>query len=163
MRTSRTIKIAGGIVFSILCASNLCERSYAQRVGIDFINNGRTFEGSRLDFRSPEGYTCRFDNSDRPSISFGVGVADPQIIPSAYSYEKVYQAYAKDPQPVGGFVVRVPFGKKPDNCDEILKLEANKLSLSEAQTLFENGLIEEEQLKRVADKVYANILRTVED
>lgn len=116
-----------------------------------------------MEFRSPEGYTCNYENSDHPSISFGVGVADPQIIPSAYSYKKVYQAYAKDPQPVGGLFVRVPFGKKPYNCDEILKLEADKLSLQAAQDLFENGLIEEDQLKKVADKVYANILRTVED
>ena len=163
MRTYSTTKIAGGILLSVVCSTGLCERSYAQRVGIDFINNGRTYEGSRMEFRSPEGYSCRFENSDRPSINFGVGVADPQIIPSSYGYDTTYRAYANDPQPVGGVVVRIPFGTKPKNCDEILKLEADKLSLQGAQELFENGLIEEEQLKKVADKVYANILKSVRD
>ncbi len=163
MRASCTAKIAGGLFVSLVCSASLCERSFAQRVGVDFINNGRTFEGSRMEFRSPEGHSCRFENSDRPSISLGVGVADPQIIPSSYSYDQVYPAKVHDIQPVGGVVVRIPFGKDPDNCDEILRLEANKMSLTSAQEMFENGLIEEEQLNKVADKVYANILRTVDD
>ena len=152
-----------GAALSCCVAQDLCQRVRAQRVGIDFINNGRTYEGSRMEFRSPEGYSCRFENSDRPSINFGVGVADPQIIPSSYGYDTTYPARVNDPQPVGGVVVRVPFGAKPRNCDEILKLEADKLSLQGAQELFENGLIEEEQLKKVANKVYANILRSVND
>ena len=162
MRSTRTAKTAKWVFFSILCGASVCERSHAQRVGVDFINNGRTFEGSRMEFRSPEGYSCRFDNSDRPSVSFGVGIADPQIIPSSYSYEKIYPAYAKDREPVGGVVIRIPFGKDPDNCDEILRLESNKLSMFHAQELFENGLIEEDELKKVAEKVYANILKTVD-
>ena len=163
MRTISTAKITEGLFVGIVCAASLCERGFAPRVGVDFINNGRTFEGSRMEFRSPEGHSCRYDNSDRPSISMGFGVADPQIIPSSYSYDQVYPAKVHDVQPVGGIVVRVPFGKDPDNCDEILRLEANKMSLTNAQELFENGLIEEDQLKRVADKVYANLLRTVKD
>ena len=163
MRAISTAKIAGGLLVSLVFTAGLCERSLAQRVGVDFINNGRTFEGSRMEFRSPEGHSCRFENSDRPSISMGVGVADPQIIPSSYSYDQVYPAKVHDIQPVGGVVVRIPFGKDPDNCDEILRLEANKMSLTNAQELFENGLIEEEQLKKIADKVYSNLLRTVKD
>ena len=163
MRSYRAIKTAAGIVLGLLWSASLCERSHAQRLGIDFINNGRTFEGSRMEFRSPEGYSCRFENSDRPSLSLGVGVADPQIIPSSYSYNDVYPARPHNREPVGGAVVRIPFGKKPDNCDEILRLEANKMSLAEAQSLFENGLIDEDQLKAVANRVYSNIMKTVQD
>ena len=153
--------IIGAISFCV--AQDLCQCVRAQRVGVDFINNGRNYQGSQMEFRSPEGYTCNFENSDRPSMSIGVGMADPQIIPPSYSYDQVYPAYAKNREPVGGIVVRVPFGSKPKNCDEILSLEADKLGLESAQRLFENGLIEEEQLKKVADKVYANILKSVND
>lgn len=163
LRPQSKRKIIIGAVVGFCVAQDLCQCVRAQRVGVDFINNGRNYQGSQMQFRSPEGYTCNFENSDRPSINFGVGIADPQIIPSSYSYDRVYPAYAREREPVGGVVVRVPFGSQPKNCDEILSLEADKLGLESAQRLFENGLIEEEQLKKVADKVYDNILKSVND
>ena len=163
LRPQSKRKIIIGAAVSFCVAQDLCQCVRAQRVGVDFINNGRNHEGSQMEFRSPEGYTCSFENSDRPSINVGVGMADPHIIPSSYSYDQVYPAYARKREPVGGIVVRIPFGSKPKNCDEILKLEADKLGLESAQRLFENGLIEEVQLKKVADKVYANIVRSMND
>ena len=163
LRPQSKRKIIIGAALGICVTQDLCQCVRAQRVGVDFINNGRNPQGSEMRFRSPEGYTCSFENSDRPLLSVGVGMADPQIIPSSYSYDRVYPAYAREREPVGAIVLRVPFGRKQKNCDEILSLEADKLGLESAQRLFENGLIEEEELKTVADKVYANILKSVND
>ena len=163
MRINCSTKIFWFAYWSILGTQVLFQRAEAQRLGIGFINNGRNIEGSRIEFSTPEGYSCRFTDSDRPSITGGIGVADPLVVPGTYSYEETFPSRIHDPQPVGGVVLKIPLGNKPKNCDEILRLEANNISLLRAQELFEYGLIEEEDMKKIADKVYQNLLNTVEN
>ena len=157
---SLTAWIAGGL---ILGAHVMFQRVEAQRLGIGFINNGRNIDGSRLEFRTPEGYSCRYTDSDRPSVTGGIGVADPLVVPGSYSYNETFPARVQDPQPVGGIVLKIPLGNKPKNCDEILRLEANNITLLKAQELFEYGLIEENEMNAIADEVYKNLLRTVKN
>ena len=104
---------------------------------------------------TPDGTTCRFVETERPSLTLGLGVVDPPVLPGIYGYETAFPAEIADPQPVGGIVLRIPLGRSQQNCDALLKTEAAMNRLRKTQEMFENGLITEDQLKVVAGQTYA--------
>ena len=54
-----------------------------------------------------------------------------------------------------GIALRIPIGGRgQENCDQFLRIEASQLKLRKAQEMFETGLINEEQLKRIAADAY---------
>lgn len=54
-----------------------------------------------------------------------------------------------------GIALRIPIGGRgQESCDQFLRIEASQLKLRKAQEMFETGLINEEQLKRIAADAY---------
>jgi hypothetical protein len=124
--------------------------------GLEFLRNNRGAEGASIELRTIEGQTCRYKEGDRPEVLVGAGMARSYVIPGVYGNETAYPAKQGSSEPVGGVIVRLPFGgPKSDDCNALMKLEEAKLRLSQAQLMFEDGLIDEDQLKKVADATYA--------
>lgn len=111
-------------------------------------------EGSRLELASPDGYSCRFTNAERPSLTVGAGIATSPVIQGVGNSKHFSEGRVADPQPVVGVVLRIPLGAKPENCDAIVKIETATMKARRAQELYELGLIELEQLKAIAERAY---------
>jgi hypothetical protein len=106
--------------------------------------------------------SCRFTDQERPSLSVGAGIAQPLVLngingvaEGVFSPTRITGA-----TPMAGVVLRLPLGGTgQENCDKIMRREEAMMRVRNAQELFDLGLIEEEQLKKVG----ANAFRTLMD
>ena len=113
------------------------------------------FEGERLELSTPDGISCRFTESDKPSLSVGAGLARPQVIPGVYGAGSSVGARLGGSDPVAGVAVRFPFGgSQKGNCDRLLAIETAKAEYHTARLMYEDGLITEEQLREIAAQTF---------
>ena len=153
MRPLHTTCIKGAGIAAALCGV-LCQPAKAD---LRAITQSDDIEGSRIELRSPDGYTCRFTDTERPSLTVGAGVAPSPVIPG-YGIDGDYTpGRLGGPQPVVGVVLRVPLGSSPDNCKQIIAVETAAMKVRRAQELYDLGLITLEQFKEVGDKAFAVI------
>ena len=139
------------LVKSIVVCGVLWQPAKADLRAISTTND---IEGSTIEFRSPEGYSCRFQDNEKPSLSIGAGIAEGAVIPGSSNNYSHYPGRTADPQPVVGVVLRVPLGGAPHNCDKVIKLETATMRVRKAQELYELGLISLDQLQAVSDSAY---------
>lgn len=139
----------------------LCQPATAQYgAGLDFLNGRLEFEGEKLELNTPDGISCRFTEADKPSFSVGAGLARPQIIPGVYG-ENPIGARIGQSDPVAGIALRIPFGgSQKGNCDRLLAIETAKSEYQTAKLMFEDGLIDEEQLRKIALRAFRVILHS---
>ena len=147
-------KIIGSFAGIAALSGVLCQSAEAD---LRAVTQTDDIEGSRLELSSPEGYSCRFTNSERPSLTVGAGIAPSPVIQGIGNENYFQEGRVGEPQPVVGVVLRVPLGATPQNCDAIIKIETATMKVRRAQELYELGLIELEDLKLIADKAYAVI------
>ncbi len=150
MRSLHATK-AGATVLCAIVGGILCQPAKAD---LRAVTQTDDLEGSRLELASPDGYSCRFTNAERPSLTVGAGVAPSPVIQGVGNSEYFSEGRVGEPQPVVGVVLRIPLGAKPENCDAIVKIETATMKVRRAQELYELGLIELEQLELVAAKAY---------
>ena len=144
-------KAIGSFVGSVVVGGILCQPA---RADLRALTNTNDIEGSVIELRSPDGYTCRFTNAERPSLTVGAGVAASPVIPGVGNSEFYSEGRIGDPQPVAAVILRIPLGSPPNNCDQVVKVETATMKVRRAQELYELGLIELEQLELVAAKAY---------
>ena len=140
----------------------LCQPATAQYgTGLDFLNGRLEFEGEKLELNTPDGISCRFTEADKPSFSIGAGLARPQIIPGVYGAGESVGARLGGSDPVAGVAVRFPFGgSQKGNCDRLLAIETAKSEYQTAKLMFEDGLIDEKQLREIALRTFRVILQS---
>ena len=128
------------------------EPAQGQQVGI-FQNSD--LDGSRLEYTSPDGISCKFTESERPFIGLTAGVTQPLIIPG---YGDVGGGVTSA-VPVVGFTFRVPLGKGQQNCDALRAIDLQQHRLKKAIEMFEAGLLTKEQLDQVGRNAAAQLLK----
>ncbi len=131
--------------------------SGSARADLRSVLNGQDIDGSRLEVRSPDGYICRFDDSERPSLSIGAGLAASPVIPGYGNADNFSEGRIGDPQPVAGIALRIPLGAAPSNCNKIIAVETATMKVRRAQELYDLGLITIEQFEDIGEKAYAVI------
>lgn len=144
-------KVIGSIAGTVAVGGILCQSA---RADLRAVTNTNDIEGSVIELRSPDGYTCRFTDAERPSLTVGAGLAASPVIPGVGNSEFYSEGRIGDPQPVAAVVLRIPLGAPPNNCDQVVKVETATMKVRRAQELYELGLIELEQLELVAAKAY---------
>lgn len=147
-------KAIGSLAGIVAVGGVLCQPA---RADLRAVTNTNDIEGSIIELRSPDGYTCRFTDAERPSLTVGAGIAASPVIPGVGNSEFYSEGRIGDPQPVAAVILRIPLGAPPNNCDQVVKVETATMKVRRAQELYELGLIELEQLELVADKAYAVI------
>jgi len=111
--------------------------------------------GSRSEFATPAGFTCRYEQGDRPSLTFGVGVTEPPVINGINGFERVIEPRVAKPSPVAGVFLTVPLGvDKGTNCKQLEALEMSTLKLQYAKQMMLDGLITEDQLQAIVEQSY---------
>ena len=137
----------------------LRQPSFAQsREGLGWMGTMEASRGSRSEFSTPIGYTCRYEQGDRPSLNIGAGVTEPPVINGISGYEQVIGPRVADPAPVAGIVLTIPLGvDKGTNCKQLEALEMGNLKLEYAKQMMMDGLITEDQLQAIVDQHYKRI------
>jgi len=139
----------------------LRQPAQAQQIGIPFPFDGDDVDGSRLEFSTPEGMSCRFTDQERPSLSVGAGLAQPLVLNGINGFTEEVFAPAKTTgaTPMAGVVLRLPLGGTGQkNCDQIMRREEAMMRVRNAQELFDLGLIDEDQLKKVGANAYRTLM-----
>ena len=144
-------KVIGSLAGSVAVGGILCQPAAAD---LRAVTNTDDIEGSVIELRSPDGYTCRFTDAERPSLTVGAGLAASPVIPGVGNSEFYSEGRIGEPQPVAAVILRIPLGVPPNNCAQVVKIETATMRVRRAQELYELGLIELEQLELVAAKAY---------
>lgn len=113
------------------------------------------FEGSTTEFSSPDGISCRYRASERPSLTIGAGVSRGVLIPGLVTNNLYVPPEISDPEPVVGIMFRMPLGAKGKDCDKFIAIEEAMMRYNKAYELFDMGIIEQEQLEEIARKTFA--------
>ena len=140
----------------------LRQPAQAQQIGIPFPFDGDDVDGSRLEFSTPEGMSCRFTDQERPSLSVGAGLAQPLVLNgiNGFNSEVFSPTKTTGATPMAGVVLRLPLGGTGQkNCDQIMRREEAMMRVRNAQELFDLGLIEEDELKKVGANAYRTLMR----
>jgi hypothetical protein len=135
----------------------LRQPAQAQQIGIPFPFDGNDVDGSRLEFSTPEGMSCRFTDQERPSLSIGAGIAQPLVLNgiNGFSSEVFSPTKTTGATPMAGVVLRLPLGGTgQENCDQMMRREEAMMRVRNAQELFDLGLIEQDQLELVGAKAF---------
>ena len=145
--------ISCGLVYSILCQPALGQQNSLNWMG--------TFEhprGSRIEFSTPGGHSCRYEQGSRPSLNIGAGVSEGQILDGYGNTEIIFGPKVSKPSPVAGITLHIPLGvDKAGSCKEIMKSEEAMLKLQYAKQMMMDGLISEEELQKVVRQTYSTI------
>ena len=152
-----------GCLLLILSSLGECgilrQPAFAQsREGLGWMGTMEAPRGSRSEFSTPVGYTCRYEQGDRPSLNIGVGITEPPVINGISGYERVIGPRVADPAPVAGIVLTIPLGvDEGTNCKQLEALEMGNLKLEYAKQMMMDGLITEDQLQAIVDQHYKRI------
>jgi len=160
--TARTARrLLQGAVSSAYIGSVLCEPALAQSgQGLNWMGTFEHPRGSRSEYSTPSGFSCRFEQGERPSLSIGAGVAEPPVLNGYGNQFYFSEPRVEQPAPIGGVFVTVPLGvDRGTDCKELMEVENIMLKLQHAKTMMMDGLITEEQLKAVVDKAYSFLNR----
>ena len=147
-------KAIGSLAGSVVVGGVLCQPAKADLRAISGAND---IEGSRIELSSPDGYTCRFTDAERPSLSVGVGVAASPVIQGTAGNGYFSEGRLGEPQPIGGIVLRIPLGGAPNNCGSVMKVETAMLKVRRTQELYDLGLVTIEELQKISADAFAAI------
>ena len=160
--TARTARrLLQATVSSAYIGSVLCEPALAQSgQGLNWMGTFEHPRGSRSEYSTPSGFSCRFEQGERPSLSIGAGVAEPPVLNGYGNQFYFAEPRVEKPAPVGGVFITIPLGvDRGSDCIELMEVENIMLKLQHAKTMMMDGLITEEQLKAVVDKAYSFLNR----
>jgi hypothetical protein len=125
----------------------------AQGQNVGIFQNG-DYEGSRLEYNNSDGISCKFVESERPSLALTAGAAEPLIVTGGQDSS----SRTTGATPVAGLTLRIPLGKGQANCDKLRELDLSQYRLKKAQQMFEDGSINKAQLDAIARKAYKALL-----
>ena len=152
-RVQSFVWISCGLVYSILC-----QPAFGQQRGLNWMGTFEHPRGSRIEFSTPGGHSCRYEQGSRPSLNLGVGVSEGQMLDGYGNTEIVFGPRVSTPSPVAGITLHIPLGvDKAGSCKEIMKAEEAMLKLQYAKQMMMDGLISEEELEKVVQQTYSSI------
>ena len=120
---------------------------------LGFLGGVNDFNGAQTEFSTPGGFSCRHTAAEKPSLTLGAGVSRPLYSPG-FETEELVVLPKTEPVPLAGIMLRIPFGGSGNNCDELISIELQVVKLRQAQEMYELGLIDDEQLTEVSDKLF---------
>lgn len=129
-------------VLSILCFSSPVKAQVGQLGGLIHPPNNHSSSGESVNITTPSGHSCRYTAPKGPEVVVGAGLT-PITVDKSLSNE-----------PVAAIAVRIPLGRKHQNCDQIIAVEEARIKLQAAIELFQLGLISKDELQAIADNTY---------